>query len=115
MTAGDGPIAAVESGPAVRRVTRNRTIRNRAIDRACTVLFDGQTGDQQAETWEYGVRCPGDLDNNGSVSLSDLAQLLGDFGCTSGLDACPGGADDDGDTDFADLTALLSRFGAVCP
>lgn len=60
--------------------------------------------------------CPGDLDHDGSVGLSDLAILLSNFGasgdaCGSG---CPGDLDGDLDVDLSDLTAFLSLFGTIC-
>lgn len=59
------------------------------------------------------VPCPGDLDADGTVGLTDLALLLGDFGCVSG--GCGADVDFDGDTDLGDLATLLSAFGQVCP
>lgn len=50
---------------------------------------------------------PGDLDNDGGVSLQDLAILLGDFG----LVHSPGDIDADGDVDVQDLAHLLGNFG----
>lgn len=57
--------------------------------------------------------CPGDLDGNRQVDLSDLAILLGDYGCTTGT--CIGDLNDDGFTDLGDLAAMLSAYGLVCP
>jgi hypothetical protein len=53
--------------------------------------------------------CPGDLDGDGDVDLSDLALLLSDYGCTGG--DCPGDIDGDGDTDLGDLATLLANYG----
>ena len=50
----------------------------------------------------------GDLDGDGVVNLSDLAELLGYYGCT-GI-GCPADIDGDGDTDLADLSALLANY-----
>ncbi len=60
--------------------------------------------------WE----CIGDLDGNGQVNLSDLAQLLGNYGITSGAAYEDGDLDGDGDVDLADLAELLGRYGDVC-
>ena len=56
--------------------------------------------------------CPGDVDGDRDVDLSDLALLLAGFGCTSN---CVGDVDGDGDIDLGDLGLLLSRFGTTCP
>lgn len=57
--------------------------------------------------------CPGDLNGDRLVDLSDLSVLLSDFGCTGGT--CGGDLDGDGDADLADLSQLLSVFGTTCP
>ena len=56
-----------------------------------------------------GGAIPGDLDGDGDVDLTDLATLLGDFGCTNN---CAADIDGDGDTDLTDLSLLLSNFGS---
>jgi hypothetical protein len=62
--------------------------------------------------------CPadieGDLDGDGEVGLSDLGEVLADFGCQS-PPACSGDVDGDGDTDLGDLGVVLSSFGFTCP
>ena len=60
--------------------------------------------------WE----CIADLNGSGQVDLSDLAQLLGGYGLTSGAEYEDGDLDDDGDVDLADLAELLGRYGDVC-
>ena len=59
-------------------------------------------------------QCPGDLDGDFLVSLSDLAIQLANFGMTE--DALPedGDLDADGDVDLTDLSQLLSAFGTGC-
>lgn len=62
-------------------------------------------------------RCPGDVNGNNAVELSDLTQLLASFG------ACVGGAgfnpaaelNGDGCVALEDLTILLANFGTTCP
>jgi len=54
---------------------------------------------------------PGDLDGDGDVDLSDLAQLLGNYGTTSGATYADGDLDGDGDVDLSDLAALLGHYG----
>ena len=58
--------------------------------------------------------CPGDLDGDGLVNLSDLAQLLAHYGMT-GVSYNDGDIDNDGDVDLSDLSALLSVYGTTCP
>ena len=59
--------------------------------------------------------CFGDLDGDGEIGLSDLAQLLGNYGTTSGAVYEDGDLDADGDVDLADLAALLAVYGTNCP
>jgi len=58
--------------------------------------------------------CPGDLDNDNDVDLTDLALFLSSFGCTPPA-SCTGDIDGDGDTDLTDLALFLSAFGRPCP
>ena len=55
--------------------------------------------------------CPGDLDNNGSLGVSDLNIILAQFGCTQN---CSVDFNDDGSTTIVDLLFWLSLFGTVC-
>jgi hypothetical protein len=57
--------------------------------------------------------CPEDLNRDGEANLSDLAQLLGGYGTTSGATHEDG--DVDGDVDLADLPQLLGMYGESCP
>ena len=59
--------------------------------------------------------CPGDLDSDGDVDLSDLSQLLAHYGVTSGAAYEDGDLDGDGDVDLSDLSALLALYGTTCP
>jgi hypothetical protein len=58
--------------------------------------------------------CLGDLDDDGSVGLSDLAQLLSHYGTTSGATYADGDLDGDNDVDLSDLAELLALYGTVC-
>ena len=61
-----------------------------------------------------GTPCPGDLNGDGVVDISDLAILLANFGTAAGATFEDGDSDGDGDVDIADLAVLLSNFGASC-
>ena len=56
--------------------------------------------------------CPGDLDGDGQVAVTDVLLFLSDFGC---MDApCVGDATGDGLTNVDDLLLMLSNFGNIC-
>lgn len=57
--------------------------------------------------------CPGDLDGDNDVGLSDLGALLADFGCAP-PQACDADLNSDGAVDLSDLGLLLANFGDVC-
>lgn len=61
-----------------------------------------------------GATCFGDLDGDGEIALSDLAQLLGHYGITAGASYEDGDFDCDGDVDLAELAALLGVYGTTC-
>ncbi len=58
--------------------------------------------------------CYGDLDGDNDIDLADLAQLLANYGTTSGAVYEDGDLDVDGDVDLADLAGLLAVYGTVC-
>jgi hypothetical protein len=58
--------------------------------------------------------CFGDLDGDDEVGLSDLAQVLANFGAPSGVSYEDGDLDGDGDVDLSDLAALLAVYGNDC-
>jgi hypothetical protein len=57
----------------------------------------------------------GDLDRNGSVELSDLAQLLANYGITSGAAYEDGDLNGDAAVSLSDLAELLAHYGETCP
>ena len=58
--------------------------------------------------------CPGDLNGDHAIDLTDLAELLSNYGLTG---ATPADGDLNGDTlvDLTDLAQLLSLYGTFCP
>jgi hypothetical protein len=74
---------------------------------------DGDDVYDEADS-DCGPLCPGDLDNDLDVDLSDLAQLLGNYGTASGAVYEDGDLDGDGDVDLSDLAALLGQYGTTC-
>ncbi len=57
--------------------------------------------------------CPGDVDGNNTVDLSDLAILLANFGNPAATRE-QGDLTGDGTVDLSDLAELLSNFGGSC-
>ena len=81
--------------------------------RGVAVLFGGQTesGEFCNDTWEYGIMLLiGDLDADGDVDLSDLAELLGQFGHW-GEPLTNGDLTGDGYVGLDDLALLLAHYG----
>ncbi len=60
-----------------------------------------------------GTVCPGDVDGNLTVDLTDLAIILANFGA-SGVGLSDGDLNGDGLVDLSDLAALLAVFGQSC-
>ncbi|MBI5863731.1 MAG: hypothetical protein HZB38_04340 [Planctomycetes bacterium] len=60
-------------------------------------------------------RCPGDVNVDQLVDLTDLATLLSHFGALSGATWADGDLNGDAAVDLSDLSLLLSNFGAFCP
>lgn len=58
--------------------------------------------------------CPGDLNHDHQVGLSDLTILLAHFGVSGTAGGDDGDLDGDHDVDLSDLTAFLARFGSTC-
>jgi len=67
----------------------------------------------EVEFYAADVPCVGDLDGDGDVDLSDLAELLAHYGMT-GMTPEQGDLDGDGDVDLSDLAELLANYGTIC-
>jgi len=85
---------------------------NQIID-ICDIA-EGTSQDANANGIPDECDCPGDLDGDWDIDLSDLAQLLSNYGITSGASHEHGDVDFDGDVDLADLAALLAVYGTMC-
>ena len=100
-----------------------RSVHAAAYDsaRAALVMFGGDDASPtgSSETWELAAcaapACPADINNDGQINLTDLAQLLSNFGIGSGATRAMGDIDGDGDVDLTDLSTMLTVFGTACP
>ncbi|MBU0616571.1 MAG: M28 family peptidase, partial [Planctomycetes bacterium] len=79
-------------------IRMTRSVVGFLVDQAGVLVFD----------------CYGDLDGDGDVDLSDLAQLLANYGTSEGATYADGDLDGDGDVDLADLAELLAVYGTTC-
>jgi hypothetical protein len=59
--------------------------------------------------------CPGDADNNNTVTFADVTSVLANFGAQYLTCEGPGDADSSGAVNFSDITSVLANFGAGCP
>ena len=55
--------------------------------------------------------CPEDVNGDGFVSVADVLQVLGEFGCQT---SCDNDVDGDDAVTVADILAILSAFGGNC-
>jgi agmatine deiminase len=60
-----------------------------------------------------GPCCPGDVNGDGAMNISDLLVILSEFGCTGSL--CTADVDDNGSVTVSDILFFLSGFSAGCP
>lgn len=67
-----------------------------------------------SESCENPVACPGDLNGDMVIDLTDLSIMLSNFGTASGATTEDGDMDNDGDVDLTDLSLMLAVFGAPC-
>ncbi len=88
------------------------------IDGDGVISVVGSAFNSAAARWEAvhwistgnSAPCPGDLDGDRDVDLTDLGIVLAAYGVGPA-----GDLDGDGDTDLSDLGVVLAGFGAVCP
>lgn len=69
---------------------------------------------ENATTWTapQPCSCPGDLDGDGIIGVSDTLEILANFGCDG--NGCTGDIDGDLLVGVSDILQLLSVFGASC-
>jgi len=77
-------------------------------------IADGTSQDINSNGIPDECECLGDLDGDNDIDLADLAQLLANYGTTSGATYEDGDLDGDGDVDLSDLAALLAVYGTAC-
>ncbi|MDG2426131.1 MAG: dockerin type I domain-containing protein, partial [Flavobacteriales bacterium] len=56
--------------------------------------------------------CPGDWNNDGLISISDMLLVLSEFGCSEG---CNYDMTNDGGVTTSDILQMLALFGTTCP
>jgi len=85
-----------------------------AIDEGIYDFFDD--AGRAIVFWEpFFEHIPGDLNDDWTVELDDLATLLSNYGTSSGAEYEDGDLDGDGDVDLDDLAALVSVYRTSCP
>lgn len=72
-------------------------------------LWVGEGGIYPKLTMETGI--PGDLNHDGRVTLSDLAELLAHYGMVGGVSYEDGDINHDGQVSLSDLAILLAHYG----
>jgi hypothetical protein len=72
-------------------------------------LWVGEGGVYPKLTIETGI--PGDINHDGRVDLTDLAQLLAHYGMSEGASYEDGDINGDGGVDLTDLALLLAHYG----
>lgn len=86
--------------PTLRQIEITSNDASKWID----VLYVGRT-----------PKCPGDVNGDRAVTLTDLAVLLSNFDQVGTALPSDGDTDGDGDVDLTDLAVLLANFDSTCP
>ena len=55
--------------------------------------------------------CPGDIDGDNAIGVSDILGVLSEFGCSAN---CNVDLDEDGQVGVSDILQVLAQFGEVC-
>ena len=92
-----------------------------SLDRIHYIEIHADTWGAGFTIWMDGLRFDppltpftGDLNYDGRVDLSDLAELIAHYGMTSGASWEDGDLTGDGAVDLTDLATLLGSYGEVC-
>ena len=111
----DSPcVDAADNNAVPDGIDEDLTRRLRFADRPATP--DTGAGDAPiVDMGPFEYQCDGDLNGDGGVTLSDLAQLLSNYGLTAVAGYADGDLNGDGNVNLSDLAALLSLYGAICP
>jgi hypothetical protein len=56
--------------------------------------------------------CPADIVADGVITVADILEILGQFGCVTN---CFADVDDDGTVTVSDVLFVLAVFGEPCP
>jgi hypothetical protein len=79
-------------------------------------MRDDDNGSNSGSAYVFAIgRCAGDLNGDHLINLDDLAQMLANYGLTSGATYAQGDLNQDGDIDLDDLAEMLSVYGDPCP
>ena len=85
------------------------------VDSQGRVTITGHLGTgsplMDAATVRYAAACPGDVNGDGIVDLSDLTILLSHFGEIGGSDPSHGDLNDDGPVNVIDLRLFQEELG----
>jgi FG-GAP-like repeat len=111
FTLGGAIVGLINETPPPTELDCNRN----GLPDSCDILAGTADANANGVPDECEFHCPGDLDGNSQVGLSDLTILLANFGTTEGATPEQGDSNGDGDVDLGDLTVLLGAFGSTCP
>lgn len=113
-----GPTPITLPGGMIASGDEFRVIAMTPSDNLDFVSQSGGTGSDVPDMFidgeEIQPQCPGDVNGDGIVDLTDLTILLANFGRVGDVSLMDGNLDQDNDVDLGDLTELLSNFGNDC-